>query len=95
MRVEYIEYVRPYGRQKKFDIELSNEVKDAHDAMLKAGGRLTVEHLPNNTINICIEKPGVCDYKTLIVQNHIRHVAAGFKAMLQEFDASEFEEVGE
>ena len=95
MRVEFTEFVRPHAEQRKFHIILDDAVIEQHAAMVAAGGRLTMENLGNKTINVCIEKPGVCDYKMEIVKDHIRFVAAGFEKMLKEFDAAEFEAAGE
>ena len=56
MKIEFIQFIRPSGRQEPTWIERPHDIGAKAKELLATGGRLTVERISDSAVSLCYER---------------------------------------
>lgn len=89
-KVDFLQFLRPSGRQNIITIGLDADVAVNVAAIRESGCRLTAEVLMNEKCSFCIEEPDLGDFDQVICDNGPQ-VPVKITEMLLRFSKSAFD----
>lgn len=86
--IPFTRFIRPNGRQEHTQIEVEQDEFQKWKELSDLGFRMTVELLPNQVVNLCIEHPTYGDFDMELPSNG-PDVPLSLRTLLLRFDVKD------